>query len=39
MSQYGAQKMAKSDFKYEEILGFYFPGTELKSMEGVNENK
>lgn len=29
MSQRGAKKMAKLGFSYQEILQFYFPGTEL----------
>lgn len=31
MSQYGAKSMADQGHSYREILGFYFPGTELVS--------
>lgn len=30
MSQYGADKMAKSDNNYEQILEYYYPGTNLE---------
>ncbi len=30
MSQYGAKQMAEDNKTYEEILTFYFPGTEVK---------
>ena len=29
MSQYGAKSMAEQGFKYDAILGFYYPGTSL----------
>jgi len=29
MSQYGAKSMAEQGFKYDSILGFYYPGTSL----------
>lgn len=39
LSQYGASAMAKNNFNYKEILNFYFPGTELENLDGLNENK
>ncbi|HHW69056.1 MAG TPA: stage II sporulation protein D [Tenericutes bacterium] len=32
MSQYGAQGMAKSGYKYDEILKYYYQGVELKKI-------
>ncbi|NLJ40811.1 MAG: SpoIID/LytB domain-containing protein, partial [Clostridiales bacterium] len=32
MSQWGAYYMAKDGKKYEEILGFYYPGTQLSTL-------
>ena len=33
MSQYGALGMAKEGYKYDEILSYYYLGTEIKKME------
>ena len=33
MSQYGAYAMAKDGYDYDEIIGFYFPGTHVNDYE------
>ena len=33
MCQWGANEMAKSQFKYKDILEFYYPGAELRKLE------
>ena len=35
LSQYGANKMAKENRSYQEILKYYYPGTEIKTIEEI----
>ncbi len=37
MSQYGADGMAKQGFNYLDILSFYYPGTEVVSLNNIRE--
>lgn len=38
MSQYGAQQMAREDFTFDQILDFYYPGTQLTLMYGGSDD-
>lgn len=35
LSQYGANKMAQENQSYQEILKYYYPGTEIKTIEEI----
>lgn len=38
MSQYGANGMAKAGYTYDEILKYYYQGTEIKKIENFENN-
>src|SRR5690554_6061168 len=38
MSQYGAQQMAREDYTFDQILDFYYPGTQLTLMYGGSDD-
>jgi SpoIID/LytB domain protein len=39
MSQHGAMKLAESGYSFDQILSFYYPGTELRRLAFVGSTQ
>jgi SpoIID/LytB domain protein len=39
MSQHGAMKLAQTGYSFDQILSFYYPGTELRRLSFIGSSQ